>query len=129
MRRVSRDGIVENLARPTSLPDVDKTVLPEVTQHAERLITAVWQPAETHLAAYSAFLPPRLVAACRDASLIPFFGSGVSIPAGIPSWTGLLERLGLASDYISDPHVEHDALTQAELIAHEIGTDAIHQRI
>lgn len=129
MRREARARVVEQLGRLTTLPDVDRTVLPEVVAHSERLIRALEDSEDTRLSAYSSFLPPRLVTACRDASLIPFFGSGVSISAGIPSWAGLLERLGLPTDYISDPQVEHDALTQAELIAHEIGADSIQQRI
>lgn len=96
MRREARTRIVEQLGRLTILPDVDKSVLPEVVAHSQRLITALDGPEGKRLSAYASFLPPRIVAACRDASLIPFFGSGISIPAGIPSWAGLLERLGLS---------------------------------
>jgi hypothetical protein len=69
-----------------------------------------------------------LVEACSRGSLVPFFGSGISIAAGIPTWGKLLETLGIAKDYISDPHVENDPLTQAELIAHDIGTDSLQQK-
>jgi hypothetical protein len=60
---------------------------------------------------------------------VPFFSSGISFPPGIPTWRGLLEELGIASDYISDPHLDNDPLTQAELIAHDIGEDQLQAKL
>lgn len=79
------------------------------------------------LAAYETFLPPRLVAAAKVGHLVPFFGAGASAGAGIPTWGDLLQQLGIPSDLASDPSLENDPLTAAELIAHEIGNDKLQQ--
>jgi hypothetical protein len=129
MRRDDRVVFAAWLKDLTYLPPKEKDVAAYVASHVARLTTSLAGDAAQRLQVYASFLPPRLVSACRDAALIPFFGSGISIAAGIPSWAGLLEKLGLATDYLSDPHVEHDALTQAELIAHAIGTDALQQKV
>jgi hypothetical protein len=124
---------IETLDRITQLAEADKEVKAYLLTHLIELRKKLDDPTKTsnpaRLQCYSSFLPPRLVTACKEGTLIPFFGSGISIAAGIPTWGTLLETLGIASDYISDPHVENDPLTQAELIALDLGTDALQQKL
>ncbi|MFL6253648.1 MAG: SIR2 family protein [Pyrinomonadaceae bacterium] len=110
------------------LPEVEKPVKAHLLAHLHKLHTDL-ESGVAKLESYSSFLAPRLVKASRDGSLVPFLGAGISLAAGIPTWGSLLDTLGLASDYTTDPHVEHDALTQAELIAHELGTDVLQQKL
>lgn len=142
---LARAELLKQLGLRPDVPDAEHGVLDEVVAHAAKLdealnlaIAAERQARQdgqdppspaARLAEYASFLPPRVVAACRDAQLIPFFGSGVSMPAGIPTWAGLLAELGLETDYVTDPHAEHDPLTQAELISHTIGADALQHKI
>jgi hypothetical protein len=127
------DGYMELLKKISHLVDEDKKVQEYLDRHLTKLKGELEKYTRRDtteaLQCYASFLPPRLVDACREGLLIPFFGSGISISAGIPTWNGLLQTLGIASDYISDPHVEHDPLTQAELVAHDIGTDSLQQRL
>jgi hypothetical protein len=108
----------------------DTEVREHVGRHISDLVNALVQTEEgERLRCYGSFTPPRLVHACTTGELVPFFGSGISIAAGIPSWGGLLERLGIAADYLSDPQVENDPLTQAELLAHRVGADSLQQEL
>jgi hypothetical protein len=122
--------LLNGIARSARLPADEESIKPFVFDHLMKLGKGLDRATdEAALGEFSAFLPPRLVLACRNGSLIPFFGSGVSMASGIPSWSQLLEALGIPSDYVSDPHVEHDPLTQAELIAHGVGTDALQREL
>ena len=38
----------------------------------------------------SMFWPPRLVGAYQTGLLVPFFGAGLSMGAGVPSWSAIL---------------------------------------
>lgn len=76
---------------------------------------------ESSLKSYKTFLPPRLISAAKEGKVSPFFGAGVSIAAGIPTWGGLLSKLGVTEELANEPNLEHDPLTLAELLAHEIG--------
>ncbi len=74
--------------------------------------------------------PPRLVQAYRNRHLIPFFGSGVSIAAGLPSWNSLLvDNFGLSSEFIEDKELESDPLTLAELAAQQVGSDNLQNTL
>jgi hypothetical protein len=89
-----------------------------VNRHIEGLVNSKFHDS---LAAYKTFLPPRLVSAAKAGQVAPFFGAGVSIAAGIPTWAGLLKKLGVSDDLAYEPNLENDPLTLAELLAHEIG--------
>src|SRR5690349_12288731 len=71
------------------------------------------------------FWPPRVVRAAKTGSLLVFFGSGVSLAAGLPNWIGLLRKGGLDDDLEKDPHVSDDMLTLAELAAHISGASTL----
>jgi hypothetical protein len=75
------------------------------------------------------FWPPRVVKAVQDDCLTLFFGSGLSIPAGIPDWMGLLRGVGLDPDVERDPNANGDLLTLAELAAHAVGADLLQTTI
>jgi len=74
----------------------------------------------------STFWPPRLVNGFQSDNLVCFFGAGLSIPSGMPSWHGLLtEFFGLNQSLLKDDDLKSDPLTLAELASHEIGTDQL----
>jgi hypothetical protein len=75
------------------------------------------------------FWPPRIVKAVNGDSLTVFFGSGISLAAGIPDWMGLLTRVGLDPDVERDPTASGDLLTLAELAAHAVGADPLQATI
>lgn len=83
----------------------------------------------TNLRAYRTFLPPRLVSAAKEGRLVTFFGAGLSVAAGVPTWNALLDRLGLVPELKTEPHLAHDPLTLAELLAHEIGNLALQDQL
>lgn len=84
---------------------------------------------EKELTAFKTFIPPRLVSASKTGSVSPFFGAGVSIAAGIPTWSKLLEKLGVSDDLVLEPNLENDPLTLAELLAHEIGFKELQREL
>lgn len=74
----------------------------------------------------STFWPPRLVNGFQSDKLVCFFGAGLSIPSGTPSWHGLLtEYFGLNQSLLIDDELKYDPLTLAELASHQIGTDQL----
>jgi hypothetical protein len=75
------------------------------------------------------FWPPRIIRAMREGTLVPFIGTGVSIPAGLPDWIGLLHKVGLDPDVENDPQVKGDMLTLAEVTALVNGPDSLQTTI
>ena len=65
------------------LPSIDYLADSQILQYMPERLQGL-DPA--NLATYSSFHPPRLIRACRNGALIPFFGAGLSLAAGIPSW-------------------------------------------
>lgn len=84
---------------------------------------------EAQLNGFKTFIPPRLVSAAKIGNVAPFFGAGVSIAAGIPTWSELLEKLGVSEELAQEPNLENDPLTLAELLAHEIGFLELQQEL
>lgn len=84
--------------------------------------TASWQE-------FSAFWPPRCVAALKQHEAIAFFGAGLSMSCGIPSWKQLLsQHFSLEKALTDDDDLAHDPLTLAELAGHYLGSEVL-QRI
>lgn len=110
-------NVLDGKSRWSPVAEPDASV-DYVTRHLSVLNSSEYR---TNLKSYQTFLPPRLVAAAKVGGLVPFFGAGVSGGAGVPSWATLLERLGGTGDLTSEPLLENDPLTLAELLAHEIG--------
>jgi hypothetical protein len=75
------------------------------------------------------FWPPRVVSGVRDDSLNIFFGSGISLAAGLADWTGLLRQVGVDAETEKDPNASGDLLTLAELAAHAVGADRLQATI
>lgn len=97
-----------------------------VVAYAQALLTTDHRAS---LDGFRTFLPPRLVSAGKTGSLVPFFGSGISVSAGVPTWQGLLERLGVSPELSKEPQLENDPLTTAELLAHEIGASELQREL
>lgn len=109
-----RDAI-ENAWKPVveSTDSIDSVI-----KHVDYLVSKDF---ETSLLGFKTFIPPRLIFASKVGNVAPFFGAGVSIAAGIPTWAKLLEKLGVSEDLAQEPNLDNDPLTLAELLAHEIG--------
>ena len=123
--------IVSSVDKPIHFADIRDSIRHEWTtisesadsiesilKHTEALI---FNDYENLLKGFKTFIPPRLVSAAKTGNMAPFFGAGVSIAAGIPTWSKLLEKLGVSEDLAQEPNLENDPLTLAELLAHEIG--------
>lgn len=83
----------------------------------------------TDLRAFDTFLPPRLVRSAKDRELVGFFGAGVSAEAGVPLWWDLLSTLGIPRDISEEPELEHDPLTAAEVLAHQVGIQDLDEAL
>jgi hypothetical protein len=88
-----------------------------------------YKPDEWHRLPNQMFWPPRVVSSIRDDTLNIFFGSGISLAAGLPDWTGLLRQVGLDAEVERDPNASGDLLTLAELAAHAVGADPLQSAI
>ena len=82
------------------------------------------------LSDYKTFWPPRLIEALKNDKLSCFFGAGLSLPCGLPSWDSLLkDNLGISKDFLDDDNAKNDPLTQAELASHKIGAEKVQELI
>lgn len=89
---------------------------------AERLIQAdPW-------ASLSMLWPPRLIGATVERKLAAFFGAGMSLAAGAPSWGDLLTKyFRLGEDVLQDRELGDDPLTLAQLAAEQVGYERVQQ--
>ncbi|MBD3351304.1 MAG: hypothetical protein GF364_07435, partial [Candidatus Lokiarchaeota archaeon] len=71
------------------------------------------------------FWPPRLLEAYKANKMLCFFGAGLSIPSGLPTWTELLDRLSVDQRYLEDRALRNDPLTLAELAYHQLGAERL----
>jgi len=119
----------------TFIADVDRqlthgSLLPmdflgEVTAGAKVLDSSLNAP-EATWTAFDAFWPPRYVQALRAREATVFFGSGLSLPCGIPTWHRLLvENFGLDRSLADDEELNSDPLTMAELAAEYLGSEKL----
>jgi hypothetical protein len=100
----------------------DPSIFAEATGHLGRLRAKdrlSWSSLRT-------FWPPRLVDAARANKLAVFFGAGVSIASGAPSWGSLLrDFFQLESNLIDDDDLRRDPLTLAEIAASRLGIETV----
>lgn len=84
---------------------------------------AVWHDLAT-------FWPPRCVEAFSENRATVFFGAGISLPAGFPSWHALLvEYFQLDQALVEDEDLKNDPLTLAELAGQVLGNESLQQRL
>ena len=77
---------------------------------------------------FKTFWPPRLIKAYCDNKVLCFFGAGISMPCGLPSWDLLLSNyLELDKVYVNDTDLKNDPLTLAEIASHNIGTEKVQK--
>ncbi len=85
---------------------------------------------EIDFSKYKSFWPPRLINAFREKKGVVFFGAGMSIPCGLPSWNMLLsEYFGLEQVFLDDEDLKYDPLTMAELASQKIGHDILQSTL
>ena len=76
------------------------------------------------------FWPPRCVEAFSENKATVFFGAGISLPAGFPSWHALLvEYFQLDQALVEDEDLKNDPLTLAELAGQVLGNESLQQRL
>lgn len=105
----------------------DAAVLDSTIRYLEdRLIPATRTPKDIGWETFLSFWPPRLLRAYDSDALICFFGAGLSMATGLPSWTAMLrDYFGLDAAVMSDENA--DALTQAELASHRLGAEKVQR--
>jgi len=114
-----------------TLADADKLlgapVLDELIDYANSLEKRLSRK-EATWNDFEAFWPPRYVEALINGNAIVFFGSGISLPCGIPTWGRLLtENLGLDKSIAEDEDLISDPLTTAELAAQHLGSEKLQE--
>lgn len=65
-------------------------------------------------------LVDRLAGLARDGKLALLIGAGVSMGAGLPSWSGLLEQLARDTELVTSDLSDLPAIDQAELIGKQV---------
>jgi hypothetical protein len=79
-------------------------------------------------ASLSMLWPPRLVGAVKERRAAAFFGAGMSLAAGAPSWGELLSKnFRLGEEVLQDRDLGDDPLTLAQLAAEQIGYEKTQQ--
>ena len=75
---------------------------------------------------FATFWPPRCIEGARDNNATIFFGAGLSLPCGIPTWNALLsETFGLEKALTTDADLTNDPLTLAELASQYLGSEVL----
>jgi hypothetical protein len=100
----------------------DKDVWEAIQAYASGLSA---KPYQRDLQDGQMFWPPRVVQAVQGRRMVPFFGAGMSLAAGVPGWGALLMQLGVDPELEKDPHIRGDMLTLAELAAHARGSETL----
>ena len=115
------------LKRSPRLAVADEEILEQAAKYAsDALPNSLSQ--DDPWASLSMLWPPRLVGAKVNRKLAGFFGAGMSLAAGTPSWRELLTRhFMLADDLLQDKDLGEDPLTLAQLAAEQVGYERVRQ--
>lgn len=115
------------LAKSTPLPVADGKVLEHASQYVAGSLAEQLSKVDPW-ASLSMLWPPRLVGATVERKLAGFFGAGMSLAAGAPSWGDLLTKyFRLSDDVLQDRDLGDDPLTLAQLAAEQIGYERVQQ--
>ncbi|HTG37022.1 MAG TPA: SIR2 family protein [Thermoanaerobaculia bacterium] len=103
----------------------------KVLEHASKYVAGELDEKLTQAdpwASLSMLWPPRLVGATVGRRLAAFFGAGMSLAAGAPSWSDLLTKyFRLSDDVLQDRELGDDPLTLAQLAAEQVGYERVQQ--
>ena len=115
--KASRDTFIANSSVVNRCIEyIEKELLPKLAR-----ANASWQD-------FTVFWPPRCVEALRRGEAVVFFGAGLSVDSGIPSWGDLLgKHFGLDQSLIEDEELARDPLTLAELASHYLGNERLQE--
>jgi len=108
--------------------DKHKIIDVSIREQIEKYILQLQQGIlrELSWASFSSFWPPRLIKAYKEDNLGCFFGAGISIPCGLPSWNDLLNNyFELDKVFLADKDLAYDPLTLADIASHNIGADKV----
>jgi len=108
--------------------DKHKIIDVSIREQIEKYILQLQQGIlrELSWASFSSFWPPRLIKAYKEDNLGCFFGAGISIPCGLPSWNDLLNNyFELDKVFLADKDLAYNPLTLADIASHNIGADKV----
>lgn len=102
--------------------EVKKYVKDELSPRLKKT-NATWEE-------FATFWPPRCIDAAKNNNAMIFFGAGLSMPCGIPTWNQLLsETFGLEKTLASDKELSGDPLTLAELASQYLGSEVLQSML
>lgn len=123
IERANIDLVFDSIITRKLVSDVD--VLSSLKAYVNSRIRTI-DPKNPKWTDFKSFWPPRLLTAFRNDSFLCFFGAGLSMPSGLPSWNSLLTNyLKLDDKFIKDKDLEYDPLTLAEIASNFIGSESL----
>ena len=106
----------------------DADVVTETADYIEKELITKLNKSTASWKDFTAFWPPRYVKAIQSGEAIIFFGAGLSLSCGIPSWNQLLsDRFNLDKSLIEDEDLQADPLTMAELAGQYLGNESLQE--
>ena len=107
----------------------DSNVALSSAQWLKKAVTAM-EKSDAGWRSISTFWPPRCVEAFSEHNATVFFGAGLSLSAGFPSWRELLvDYFQMDQSLVDDDDLKSDPLTLAELAAQAIGNERLQQQL
>jgi hypothetical protein len=106
----------------------DNDVLKEIDEYVEKQLLACLNKDIPSWRDFKAFWPPRYINALKENKAIVFFGAGLSLSCGVPSWNKLLnESFNIERALIEDEDLKSDPLTLAELAGQNLGNEVLQE--
>ena len=103
-------------------------VIDETVEYIQNKLLPKLNAAKASWKDFLCFWPPRYVKASRSDDAMVFFGAGLSLSCGVPSWNKLLtENFHLDKELIEDKDLQNDPLTLAELVSQDLGSEILQK--
>ncbi|HEX3126265.1 MAG TPA: SIR2 family protein [Thermoanaerobaculia bacterium] len=123
---LSLNNLHEELKKFPKATDDDGEVMKSSLAYIKERLLVAMDKGDIGWDSFLTFWPPRMLQALQDNKLACFFGAGLSMPSGLPSWSDMLrDYFGLDQAVLTDDDLKSDPLTQAELASHRLGADKV----